>query len=168
MNISEWQTHIRNRLMSMLSRTKVELPDTAYGLVSAVALAPLVSAVVANDPMSAYSVGGDVLAGLSGNLLTNQFQTWVEMRNGADSEETFTAQLAIDLKEQALKNEEMRDTLDQIHEKLASLGQLPSLSSRTCLSFLMAFCHNGIILPFRAKTQMRKLFNDHSYSRNYP
>lgn len=105
MNISNWQTEIRTRLSSLLYDAKAELPDTAYGLISAVALAPVVSAFASGgDMMGAFGALNLVLAGVSGNLLATQLQKWVDMQKWADSDAAFTAQLTEDLKQQALHN----------------------------------------------------------------
>ncbi|MEM7129881.1 MAG: hypothetical protein AAF702_26345 [Chloroflexota bacterium] len=122
MNISDWQSNVRERLSLLLHRTNATLPDTAYGLISAAALAPLVSAIAANDPMTAFSALGLVLSGVSGNLLASQFEKWVNGQNQADSDEQFLATLANELTTNARNDAQWRDALDEIHQKIASLA----------------------------------------------
>lgn len=121
MEISQWQEQIKTRITSWLGGARAGLPNTAYGFISAAALAPLVSAVAAGEPMAAYGALGMVLSGVGGNLLANQFQKWADMQATAPSEEAFAHALAADLAQHAQSDPQWRDVLDEIHQKLASL-----------------------------------------------
>lgn len=121
MNTSEWQSQLNKRLSILLNRAKTELPNTAYGFLSAAALAPLVSAFANGGPGALWAAMGPVVGGIGGNLLANQVQKWVDLQNASDSEEAFAAQFAEELIQQAETETEWRDTLDEIHQKLASL-----------------------------------------------
>ncbi|MEZ4664583.1 MAG: SUMF1/EgtB/PvdO family nonheme iron enzyme [Caldilineaceae bacterium] len=125
MDISQWQEQIKTRLTSWLSGAQAALPNTAYGFISAAALAPLVSAVAAGDP-TAYFTLGTVLSGLGGNLLANQLQKWVDQQNAAPSDQAFAQDLAVELAQFAHADAQWRDALDEVHAKLASLELMPA------------------------------------------
>ena len=121
MNIFDWQAKIKERFSALLNGAAAELPHTAYGLMSAVALAPLVSAFASGGPGALWAAMGPIVGGVGGNLLANQMQQWADMQKASESDEAFAAQLAVELNSNATDDSDWRDALDEVHQKLASL-----------------------------------------------
>ncbi|MEZ4664584.1 MAG: SUMF1/EgtB/PvdO family nonheme iron enzyme [Caldilineaceae bacterium] len=129
MDISQWQHQITTTLTTLLKAAPNERPETAYGLISAAVLAPLVNALRAGNPMAAFGALSSVASGASGNLLANQFAHWNELKNSNPSDTAFIEQLAGELAARAQADMAWRDALDEIHGKLTSLTLLEQSAS---------------------------------------
>lgn len=131
MDISQWQHQITTTLTTLLTVAPNDRPDTAYGLISAAALAPLVAAMSTGNPMAAFGALSSISSGASGNLLANQFAHWSELKNSLPSEEAFVTQLAAELSARAQTDPAWRDALDEMHHKLTSLTLVEQSANAT-------------------------------------
>ncbi|MEM7127858.1 MAG: SUMF1/EgtB/PvdO family nonheme iron enzyme [Chloroflexota bacterium] len=152
MNIPKWRNQVKDRLHSLLHGAAVQLPNHAYGLISFAALAPFVSAVAAGDPSLFWASVGPIVGGVGGNLLAEQIQRWVDAANEAgivpnalpgpgseadpewEIDGIFTPQLADQLMERVAADDQLLETLDELHAQLNTLELVQQSANQEILT----------------------------------
>ncbi len=104
-----WREQLRERLQGWKERMARAGVKSVYAFLSAATLWPVAHAAQQGDWAALMSLGG-VLGGIGSNLVANQIQQWKDEADGARR-----------LEEAAKSNEELRQALDTLLEKLETL-----------------------------------------------
>ncbi len=113
-DIQQWKEALKQKLPGFRERMTRAGVNSAYAMLSATALLPVVEMFRQGDVTALMAVGG-VLSGVGVNLISNQIQAWSDEVDAARTLET-----------QVAKDAELRAALDKILEAL----QVPQLAEQ--------------------------------------
>ncbi|MFN8473874.1 MAG: SUMF1/EgtB/PvdO family nonheme iron enzyme [Anaerolineae bacterium] len=108
MDLNTWKQAARDRLVAIRDAFRGRAPGTLYGALSAAAILPVVAAVNQGDFAALVALTG-VVGGVGGNLIANQIQAWKDKSE---------AEIAANLTEKAQADDQWREALDTLIEKL--------------------------------------------------
>ncbi len=112
-DIESWKFSIKERLHNWKPEVELAGVNTLYGFLASMALAPVVQAAVAGDPINATLAMVGVAGAVGGNLLAEQVQRWQDKGGAPPAAET-----ASFLLEKARGSVEIRQAFDALLLKL--------------------------------------------------
>lgn len=113
-DIESWKFSIKERLHNWKPEVELAGVNTLYGFLASMALAPVVQAAVAGDPINATLAMVGVAGAVGGNLLAEQVQRWQDQTNRGETAPDDSQWLY----ERAAADQDVRDALDTLLGKL--------------------------------------------------
>ncbi len=111
MDLSTWKAAVTRRLTDSAHFLKQKSPGALYWTLAASSLFPVIAAFNGGDPTALVTLVS-VVGGVGGNLIANQIQGWKD--RSAD-------QVAQDLADLVRSDQQWRETLDQVMEKVQTV-----------------------------------------------